>query len=149
MIDLALEFWRLLHWFKYIRTCYTDYLQPCSLSQIKTPPNKNNFRVASKNVLCIMHSCLSKTHQENNLSLTQDFPLNSVTPLLRFRVLLILSILQRKINTQRFLDINLFRSDQFNLPPIREEGVVGEEQCWGLNPGTQKKELHSDTSCSD
>lgn len=96
-----------------------------------------------------MHSCLSKKHQENNLSLTRDFPLNSVTPLLRFLVLLIFSILHRKINTQRFLDINLFRSDQFNLPPIREEGVVGEEQCWGLSTGTQKNELHSDTSCSD
>lgn len=48
-----------------------------------------------------------------------------------------------------FLDVNLFKSDQFNVPQIREEGVVGEEQCWGLNTGTQKNELHSDTSCTD
>lgn len=26
---------------------------------------------------------------------------------------------------------------------------MGEEQCWGLSTGTQKNELHSDTSCSD
>ena len=100
-------------------------------------PKEKNSIAASKNTL--RHAQLSEQDTLGKFisSPTLDFLLNSVTALSRLFLLVMFSFLHRK--SQRSKSKNLLKRNQFNLPQIREEGVVGEQQCWGWDTGTQRK----------
>lgn len=102
------------------------------------PPKEENFIAACKNILC--HGQLSELWDtlgklsESNTRLPFEFS-NALLQTLSFPY----ALPPAQEKPQRFIDKHVLKRNQFNLAQIREERVVGEQQYWGLDTGTQKK----------